>query len=89
MPRVSPSIENGKVTRKPYKSLRPREYLTPDEVELLMQAAKDGGRYGHRDKTIILIAFRHALRVAELVALRWDMVDLKKGLLRIPANVNT
>ncbi len=82
MPKASPTIENGKVTRKPYKELRSREYLTPDEVELLMHAAKEG-RYGHRDKTIVLIAFRHALRVSELVALRWDMVDLKKGLLHV------
>jgi type 1 fimbriae regulatory protein FimE len=83
MPRTSPSIENGKVTRKPYKELRSREYLTPNEVEQLMQAAKNAGRYGHRDKTLILIAYRHALRVSELVGLRWDMVDLKKGLLHV------
>jgi integrase len=83
MSSTNPNIENGKVTRKPYKELRSREYLTPDEVEQLMQAAKDVGRYGHRDKTLILIAYRHALRVSELVGLRWDMVDLKKGLLHV------
>jgi type 1 fimbriae regulatory protein FimB/type 1 fimbriae regulatory protein FimE len=41
------------------------------------------GRHGHRDSTLILIAYRHALRVGELVALRWDQVDLKQGLLHV------
>ena len=40
--------------------LRPREYLTVAEVERLIKAAKSG-RYGHRDATLILIAFRHGL----------------------------
>ena len=79
----SPTIVNGKVSRRPYKELRSREYLTPDEVERLMGAAKNSGRHGHRDKTLILIAYRHALRVTELISLRWDMVDLKKGLLHV------
>ena len=83
MVKTLPSIVNGKVKRKPYKELRTREYLTPDEVERLMVAASETGRYGHRDKTLILIAYRHALRVSELIALRWDMVDLKKGLLHV------
>ena len=41
------------------------------------------GRHGHRDSTLILVAFRHGLRVSELVALRWDMVDLKQGLMHV------
>ncbi len=81
--RPSPNIENGKVRRKPYSEIRAREYLTPDEVDDLMDAAKNAGRHGHRGMTLILIAYRHALRVSELVALRWDMVDLKKGLLHV------
>ena len=47
-----------------------------------MQAAAQG-RYGHRDATLILITYRHGLRVGELVALRWDQVDLKAGLLHV------
>ncbi len=49
----------------------------------LWQAAGSAGRHGHRDKTLILVAYRHALRVAELVALRWDQVDLKAGLMHV------
>ena len=63
--------------------VRPREYLTEAEVERLMDAAASQGRHGHRDATMILLAFRHGLRVSELIALRWDMVDLDTGLVHV------
>jgi type 1 fimbriae regulatory protein FimE len=53
--------------------------LTSDEVESLQKAAGAVGRHGHRDATLIMLAYRHGLRVSELVALRWDQVDLKAG----------
>jgi hypothetical protein len=46
---------------------RMREYLTEKEVDRLMEAAK-GNRWGHRDATAILIAYRHGLIVGETVA---------------------
>ena len=81
----SPTILNGKVPpiRKSNKDVRSREHLTPDEVDKLMNAAKSFGRHGHRDATLILLTYRHGLRVSELVALRWDMVDLRQGLLHV------
>jgi type 1 fimbriae regulatory protein FimB/type 1 fimbriae regulatory protein FimE len=48
----------------------------------LLKAAQ-AGRYGHRDSTAFLLAYRHGLRVSELVALRWEQVDLKGGLLHV------
>ena len=62
---------------------RPREYLTPQEVSALMQAAGKFGRHRHRDSTLILVSFRHALRVSELVALRWSQVDFKNRILYV------
>jgi integrase len=62
---------------------RPREYLTPAEVEMLIAAARQRGRYSHRDATMILIAFRHGLRVGELCALTWDQVDFRQELLHV------
>lgn len=62
---------------------RSREYLTPAEVESIIKAAEGIGRHGHRDATMILIAYRHGLRVSELVSLRWDQIDLAKGLLHV------
>lgn len=64
--------------RKPKnESVRGREYLTEDEVDQLRKAAGKVGRHSHRDATMILIAYTHGLRASELVALRWDQVDLK------------
>src|SRR5262250_1309615 len=69
--------------RPPNAALRSREHLTPDEVEQLTAAARQRGRYGHRDSTLLLLAFRHGFRVSELVALRWEQVDLTAGLLHV------
>lgn len=63
--------------------LRPREYLTGAEVEQLMAVACKRGRYGHRDATMILLAYRHGLRVAELCTLRWDQLDLEGGFVHV------
>jgi site-specific recombinase XerD len=49
---------------------RTREYLTPAEVEKLRQASSKVGRHGARDRTLILLAYRHGLRVSELVTMR-------------------
>ncbi|MBT7951825.1 MAG: tyrosine-type recombinase/integrase [Gammaproteobacteria bacterium] len=65
------------------KDVRSREYLTEQEVELLMSAARKTGRHGHRDATLILLMYRHGFRVSELVSLRWEQVDLKQGLLHV------
>ena len=41
-----------------------RRYLTEREVERLMECARKYGRYGHRDATMILVAYRHGLRAS-------------------------
>ena len=83
--RGRPSTVNGKVPplRRKNKDLRSREYLTSEEVDRLSSAARSLGRYGHRDSTMIMLMFRHGLRVSELVTLRWDMIDLKQGILHV------
>ena len=81
-----PMFVNGNVPprRVANAARRPREYLTADEVERLMAAARSRpGRYGQRDATMILLAYRHGLRVSELVGLRWDMLDLAQGHLHV------
>lgn len=65
------------------KERRSREYLSPIEIEKLRKAARSHGRHGHRDDTLILLMFRHGLRVGETIALRWDQIDLQQGLLYI------
>jgi integrase len=68
--------------RRRNADVRSREYLTQDEVERLIKAAGDN-RNGHRDATMILVAYRHGLRAAELVGLRWDALDFNHGRLHV------
>jgi integrase len=81
---VTPTAKKRTVAprRRPNGDLRTREYLTEAEVERLMKAAT-GNRHGHRDATMILVAYRHGLRVSELVDLRWDQVDFRTATLHV------
>src|SRR5476651_2102711 len=81
---VKPPTVNRTVTprRPPNADLRTREYLTEAEVERLMNAAK-GNRWGHRDATMIFVAYRHGLRVSELVDLRWDQIEFTTANLHV------
>ncbi len=79
-----PTIVNRKVpVRRRNADYRSREYLSEKEVVSVMSAAATQGRHGLRDSALILIAYRHGLRVSELVSLRWDQIDLAQGLVHI------
>lgn len=76
----SPPLERRRVApprKRPNAEVRGREYLTEEEVDELRRAAGRVGRHGHRDATMILIAYTHGMRASEVCALRWDQVDLK------------
>ena len=76
--------ENLPPVRQPNRVSRTREHLTPDEVERRIIAARQaGGRLAERDALLVTIAYRHGLRASELIALRWDQVDLKGGLVHV------
>jgi site-specific recombinase XerD len=64
-------------------SERDREYLRPYEVEAMIHAARKVGRHRVRDSAIILLMFRHGLRTAELVALKWSQIDLTGGYIEV------
>ena len=82
MPHAVPPRKTPNVTR------RSREYLTLREVGALIAAARRLGRYGHRGTTMRLLAYRHGVRVSELVALRWEQVDLQGGVLHVRRRKN-
>jgi integrase len=81
---VSPTHENRTVVprRRPNAELRTREHLTEREVERLIEAAK-ANRHGHRDSTMVLLAYRHGLRASELCDLRWDQMDFNRAVLHV------
>ena len=81
---VSPATDNRTVTprRRPNSELRPREHLTEREVEMLIDVVKTN-RWGQRDSTMILMAFRHGLRASELCELQWSDVEFTSGNLHL------
>lgn len=84
---VTPTIDNCAVKRamprRPKNAeLRQREYLTPTEIDSLIAAAR-GNRHGHRDATMILIAYRHGFRASEICDLRWSQIDLDAARLHV------
>jgi integrase len=80
--RVNRKVRESTVIRLPNSQLRAREYLTPDEMERLIAAAKDT-RYGLRDSTMLITIYRHGLRAQECCDLEWSAVDWKSSELHI------
>jgi len=70
-------------SRPKNRDVRSREHLLPDEVDAIMKAAGQVGRHRLRDRALILVAYRHGLRVSELVGLKWDQFDLKRAQVHI------
>jgi integrase len=62
---------------------RSREYLTPAETLHLIQVAGERGRHRLRDRTLLLLMFRHGLRAGEASLLKWDAVMFDEGKISI------
>lgn len=67
---------------------REREYLTGTEIESLIKAARLRGRWGARDAAMILVAYRHGLRVSELVGLKWEAIDFANQQIHVARRKN-
>ena len=70
------STEHAKAPRQRRKAPR---FLTEPQVEGLRQTVKKTSRNPHRDSTMILVAYRHGLRVGEVTELRWEDVHLERA----------
>jgi integrase len=74
-----PTVRGGRAKNADY---RQREYLTEGEIGTLLDTAGNS-RNPTRDRLLILMAFRHALRVSELVDIRWQQIDLDTATIHI------
>lgn len=82
--KASPNNILRKVPSRPKnRDVRSREHLLPSEVDSLIKAAGQVGRHRLRDRTLILVAYRHGLRVSELVGLRCDQIDIKRAQMHV------
>ena len=70
-------------TKPKNADVRSREYLTPAEATALRDAAKELGRHGFRDWVLLMMMYRHGLRVSEATDMKWDQVDMRTGKLHV------
>lgn len=61
-------------TRLKNEEYRSREYLTESEVQILIELAESGRKHKERNSLIILMLFRHGLRISELCNLKWNNI---------------
>ena len=59
-----------------------RKHLTGREVERLIEAVK-GSRNEARDRCLLLLIFRHGLRVSEACRMKLDQVDTESRVLHV------
>jgi integrase len=63
---------------------RSHEFLTETQIERMIQAIKkSSGRHKERDCLIILLMYRHGLRLSELCTLKWSQLNLEERLFHV------
>lgn len=65
-----------------------RDYLTEEEIRTLIEIAKNDGRHGKRNALLLLVMYRHGLRVSEAIDLTWDQIDFTRGSILIHRKKN-
>ena len=79
-PETPPNNEKCKV--REFRRKPPRDWLHELEVEAMIKAA-GRNRHAVRDQALILLCYRHGLRVGELIALEWAHIDFRTSLLTV------
>ena len=54
----------------------------------MLKAAINDGSHAHRNYALILLCFRHGLRLGELKELRWRTIDFERKVLRVSRTMN-
>jgi type 1 fimbriae regulatory protein FimB len=73
---------NGRKTGNTGRDNSDRKHLTGREVERLIEATR-GSRNEARDRCLLLLMFRHGLRVSEACRMKLDQVDVESRVLHV------
>jgi type 1 fimbriae regulatory protein FimB len=65
------------MSRNSFRNKRRREYLTQEEIDKLLSVSKVSSRNPVRDYCILLLMFRHGLRVSELCSIKLSDIDVE------------
>src|SRR6267143_1172493 len=82
LPRVVARVAGFFNTQILDKMMSDRKHLVFAEVEKLMDAAR-GSRNAARDRCLLLLMFRHGLRVSEACGLQLSQVDIESRVLHV------
>lgn len=63
-------------------AIRTRNYLLASEIDCIEKQSRKGHN-PKRDSLMVRMAFRHGLRISELVDIRWSDIDFKQGTLHV------
>ncbi|MBK4734634.1 tyrosine-type recombinase/integrase [Noviherbaspirillum pedocola] len=89
LPEMSPpgrqNVKRGRAATVDEHERSHRDFLTEGETARLLTAAK-AGRYGARDYCMLLLMYRHGLRVSELTGARRADIDLDAGRIWVKRN---
>lgn len=81
---VETPVKKGTSPNKGHSATgRTREYLEAHEMEMLLDRAKKSGRNAWRNYTLILMGFRHGLRVSEIADLQWADINYAEGCIHV------
>jgi len=75
--------KSGNCSRVANDELRGKRHLTDAELQKVCETIRKKSRYPVRDELMTLMAFRHGLRVSELVNVKWQHIQMRSGQISI------